>query len=69
MANKIVDDATKVAEAKKRFGHLSVRVASATNLGELAPALRELAHTKANSAPAICRKVLRFSAKYKLTGI
>lgn len=69
MGKKIADEKIIVAEAQKKFGHLSDDIKNATSLRELTPALRALAFDTASSDPAVCEEALSFSKKYELKGI
>jgi hypothetical protein len=68
MVGKIADDKVIVAEAQKKFGHLSDGVRDAAFLKPLAIALRALAHETATTNPAVCEKVLDFTKEHKLSG-
>lgn len=68
MAGKIADDKVIVAEAQKKFGHLSDDIRGAAFLKPLAVALRALARETAVTDPATCEKVLDFTKEHKLSG-
>ena len=68
MVRKIVDNRKIVAKAQEEFGQHSEGIRSAVSSGQVAVALRALAHSCAESSPALADKALDFLAQHRLAG-
>lgn len=68
MTRKAIDNREVVARAQEEFGPYSERIRSAVSSGQVAVALREIAHTYALSQSELADKALDFLSKHRLAG-
>lgn len=68
MTRKTVDNRKIVASAQEKFGEHSEQVRNAVSSGQVAVALRALAHSCANTSPKLADEALNFLSHYRLAG-